>query len=421
MTERLKLIIIGLFLAFVFSANAVAEDVLSWSACVEEARKNHPDIISAYQDVRQSQADKDITKSGILPEISTNLTGKRKGNGTITDTRSYSVSGKQLLFDGFKISNDIASASKMLSAFEYNYLVTSSNLRLELREAFIDLLKAQQLLTLTKEIAERRRQNLELVKLLYESGREHKGAFLTAQAELLQAEFEVSQAKRNIELSQRKLIKELGRSQFSLIKVDGTFEDLKNIQERPNFESLSENTPLLKKLISLKEAAQYDLKSAKADFFPSVYLDTSLGKTNSDWPPTDKEWSLGLSLSFPLFEGGKRIAQAEKAESLLEEAEADQRSGRDEVIYTLAQTWTDFQDAVEKRVVKEKFLQAAKERAEIANAQYSTGLISFDDWTIIEDNLVTAQKSFLEAKADVLTKKAYWVQAKGGTLDYVKQ
>ncbi|MCF7875331.1 MAG: TolC family protein [Candidatus Omnitrophica bacterium] len=421
MTKYLKLITIGLFSAFVFSTNVVAEDVLSWSACVEEARKNHPDIISAYQDVRQSQADKDITKSGVLPEISTDLTGKRKGNGTITDTGSYSVSGKQLLFDGFKISNDIASASKMLSASEYSYLVTSSNLRLELREAFIDLLKAQQLLTLTKDIAERRRQNLELVRLLYESGGEHKGAFLTAQAELSQAEFEVSQAKRNIELSQRKLIKELGRSQLSPVEVDGTFEDLKNIQERPNFESLSENTPLLKKLISLKEAAQYDLKSAKADFFPSVYLNTSLGKTNSGWPPTDREWSLGLSLSFPLFEGGKRIAQAEKAESLLEEAEADQRSGRDQVIYTLAQTWTDLQDAIEKRTVKEKFLQAAKERAEIANAQYSTGLISFDDWTIIEDNLVTAQKSFLEAKADVLIKKAYWVQAKGGTLDYVKE
>jgi outer membrane protein TolC len=184
---------------------------------------------------------------------------------------------------------------------------------------------------------------------------------------------------------------------------------------------LSKNTPFLKKLISLKEAARYDLKSVKADFFPKVYLDSSLGKTDSDWPPHDKEWSLGLSVSFPLFEGGKRIAEVKKAKSLLEEARADQRSGRDEIVYTLAQAWTELQNAIQQREVKESFLQAVEERAKIANAQYSTGLISFDDWTIIEDNLVTTQKSFLDAKANVLIKEAYWIQAKGGTLNYDKK
>jgi outer membrane protein TolC len=422
MTKYLKLIIIGLFLAFVFSDNAVAKDVLFWSDCVEEARENHPDIISAYQNVRQSQADKSIAKSEAFPEISSSLSGKRKGaTNNITDTRSYSLTGKQLLFDGFKISNEIATASKTLTASEYNYCVVSSNIRLELREAFVNLLKAQKLLVLTKNITERRRQNLELVKLLYESGREHKGAFLTAKAELSQAEFETFQAKRNIELYQRKLNKELGRNSFLPMKVEGNFDVLDDVQPKPNFESLSKNTPFLKKLISLKEAARYDLKSVKADFFPKVYLDSSLGKTDSDWPPHDKEWSLGLSVSFPLFEGGKRIAEVKKAKSLLEEARADQRSGRDEIVYTLAQAWTELQNAIQQREVKESFLQAVEERAKIANAQYSTGLISFDDWTIIEDNLVTTQKSFLDAKANVLIKEAYWIQAKGGTLNYDKK
>ena len=76
------------------------------------------------------------------------------------------------------------------------------------------------------------------------------------------------------------------------------------------------------------------------------------------------------------------------------------------------------QDAIDKVEVQQKFLQAAIERAKIAQAQYSAGLISFDNWTIIEDDIVSAKKSFLDTQADALVAEADWIQAKGGTLGY---
>ncbi|MCW8799239.1 MAG: TolC family protein, partial [Prosthecochloris sp.] len=51
-----------------------------------------------------------------------------------------------------------------------------------------------------------------------------------------------------------------------------------------------------------------------------------------------------------------------------------------------------------------------------ANAQYSNGLISFDDWVIIEDNLVSSKKSYLNAEAELLLAEAQWMKAKGVTL-----
>ncbi|HQP11114.1 MAG TPA: TolC family protein, partial [Candidatus Omnitrophota bacterium] len=59
--------------------------------------------------------------------------------------------------------------------------------------------------------------------------------------------------------------------------------------------------------------------------------------------------------------------------------------------------------------------------AKIANAQYSSRLTTFNDWIIIEGNLVNAQKNYLDAQENLLVAEAYWVQAKGGTLDYVKE
>ncbi len=62
-------------------------------------------------------------------------------------------------------------------------------------------------------------------------------------------------------------------------------------------------------------------------------------------------------------------------------------------------------------------MEAARERAKITQAQYSTGLVSFNNWTIIENDLVRAKKSFLDAQFNALIAEADWIQAKGGTLD----
>jgi len=84
----------------------------------------------------------------------------------------------------------------------------------------------------------------------------------------------------------------------------------------------------------------------------------------------------------------------------------------------LEQNWTGFLDAIDNVKVQKKFLTAAIERARIAEGQYSLGLIQFDSWTIIEDSLVKAKKTFIDAEASALLAEAGWIEAKGETLEY---
>ncbi|WP_144277145.1 TolC family protein, partial [Chlorobium sp. KB01] len=84
---------------------------------------------------------------------------------------------------------------------------------------------------------------------------------------------------------------------------------------------------------------------------------------------------------------------------------------------TLEESWKSFQDARQLVTVRKKFLDAAMERSSIANAQYSNGLVTFNEWVIIENNLVSAKKEFLNAGADLLIAEAKWIQAKGGGVD----
>jgi len=400
---------------------ATAQTALSWQDCVQETIAYHPDLESARQALAQSEADKEIAKSAALPSVSASVSARRSGSSS-TDTAGtygYEMSAQQLIFDGLGTAHEIAQAGAGVSAAEFFVFVTASNVRLSLRQAYTQLLTAQAMTGLTQEIFQRREKNLKLVELRYEAGREHKGALMTAEADLEQARFEVEQAQRSLSLCQMVLVKAMGWDVFKPVSVDGDFSTASVSDEAPDFEAMADMTPTLQKLAAQKDAARLGVKSARADFFPEVYLSSSLGRTDHDWPPRDDQWSAGLTVSIPLFEGGNLTGKLSRARASLAQAGADERSGRDTVVVTLQETWTDFQDALGTVVVKKKFLAAADERARIANAQYSSGLISFDDWTIIEDNLVSARKAFLNARASAMSAEALWVQAKGGTLDEI--
>ncbi len=408
---------------FLAAGPSLGEDVpavrtLSWSECVQEALRNHPDLVSAQEAVRQAEADQGTSRSDGLPQISSELSAKRARTLTAgpTDTYSYSVTGKQLLFDGTKTSQAIREAAEAVKAAEYDLFVVSSNVRLSLRAAFAELLTAQDMVALTEQIRARREENLRLVQLRYEAGREHRGSVLTAEANLANAVFEVDQARRNLALSQTRLAKAVGWDRVEPLAVIGDFS-VADQGTSLDMELIADQTPLLLALAARKDAARYHVGAAKADFFPEIYASSSAGRSDTSWPLEREQWSAGLTVSIPIFEGGARVSAVSKARAKLRQAEADQRSGRDTILVTLHETWSGLKDAVETVAVRKKFLEAAEERATIADAQYSTGLISFDDWVIIEDNLVSARKAYLRAQGEALTAEAVWVQAKGGVLN----
>ena len=399
--------------------HAEADRVLTWEEAVSEAKINNPDLVSAREKLNQAKANKGIVQSNGLPQLSANanLTTQKSTAAQRLDSNTYGVNAKQLLFDGFKTAHDLAAAEENIKAAQYNYSVVSSNVRLALRTAYVDLLNAQEALSVAINIQQRRKHSLDMLTLRYQGGAEHKGSLMTSQANLAEADFNIEQAKRTIQLSKRRLVKAMGWRNFMPVAAQGDFNVPAADHMEPAFEQMVDQVPLLKELVAQKEAAKYGVKSARADFFPQIYANAGAGRSDTNRSTKKDDWSAGFSMTLPLFEGGLKQAELAKAKANLGQAQADEKSGRDGVILTLADTWTQWQNSVDNVSVQEKFLEAAKERAQIAEAEYGSGLISFNDWIIIEDNLVNNQRSFLNTQANALIAQANWVQAKGETLD----
>jgi len=410
--------VIGMLLSQCMAEEQV--ETLTWEECVREAQENNPELIAARHRLAQALADKTVAQSAFLPHISASLretTSKASMSDTV-DSYSYGVSLRQLIFDGFKSTTLISQAEERVNIAEYNYQIKSADIRLGLRTAFINLLQAQELLTIREDIARRRKQQAELVRLRYEAGREHKGSLLIAEAKLAQAESEIVQAKRNIEAAQRALCGELGRTEFVPIRVVGNLDVKLSLPREPDFESIAENHPQLKAQLAEKRISEFGIRVAKANFYPEVSLSMSASKSAEYWPPDRDSWSVGVSVSLPLFEGRSRFAQLAKARAILWESEAQERNIREELIVSLQEAWTQFVNAIDTLRVQKTFLKAAEVRAQIAESQYSNGLISFDNWIIIEDDLASAKIQLVNAMANALIAEARWIYAKGGTLDY---
>jgi outer membrane protein TolC len=401
-------------------AAASALETLNWSQCVDEAASHHPDLRSAAESVRQSEEQRNIVKGGMLPSVSASAGGERSGSSAAAPVGawSYGVNASQLLYDGAKTSSEVNSASESVKASKYNESKVSVATRYALRTAFVQLLTAQKQVALAEEIATKRKQNLRLIALLYKSGTENIGSLSKAQADLGEAEYEVAQARRGLELAQVVLGTQLGRASSGPLRVTGRFTANENTRQLPDFDRIAKESPSYLNLTAQKSAAGYSLQAARSAFMPSVYLSTGFGNSAfRQLPPDRTDWQAGIDVSVPIYAGGSGKAGVAKARAVVNQLSADEESLYLSLKRSLAQAWKNFIDASGNVDVQKKYLDAASERARIADAQYSAGLVSFNDWTIIEDNLVTAKKSYLNAQSNLLTAEAAWVQAKGGTLE----
>jgi len=387
-----------------------AVDKMDWRDCLEETLRQQPALIAARYEVDRAISEVTRTRSALFPQISgrASYSYSKSSGDNADDSWSYSISGDQLIFDGLESWYDTGKQQQNLVATRYDYILSSAESRLSLRKAFIDLLEAQQLREITRDIVERRRQQLDMVNLRYEAGSEHKGSLLTSRANLSQAVFDLESAQRDILIAQRNLSREMGRDEFTPLDALGDLTSQPVPSVIPAFTEIAGTHPSVLKEAAYLEAAGYDLKSARAGFFPSIHGSASIGRRGDSWPPETENWSAGLSLSLPIFTGGSRIADVNIAEAALEQTRQDDRETRNDTIYYLEEAWKQLINDTGRVRVEDQFLEADLERARISEAQYATGLLSFDNWIIIEDNLVRTRKSHLGARADALRSRAEW-------------
>ena len=188
---------------------------------------------------------------------------------------------------------------------------------------------------------------------------------------------------------------------------------LVDVGAEPNFRKLVVELPVHEQAAAQERASKAGVTIARGQFFPIVNLTGGVASQGQSWFPSTGRNFVGANLSLPIFNGALNYFNFESAEATSAASSASRESVDRLAVPQLRQAWRAYAEAIEKLKVDRESLEAATVRAEIARAKYQNGLLSFEDWDIIENNLITAQKTALQSELNVNLSEATWLQVQG--------
>lgn len=402
---------------------AQADEVYTWQSCLAQTQKNNPDLKAAESSMVSAQALESGSYSGYFPQLTGSL-GYNYGtsgissigdfNNSARSTYSAALTASQNVFNGFQDQAKTDQASAAREVAEAELQTARAKASYDLKSSFMGVLYSQNLIQLTLDIIKRREYNLKLVQLRFESGGENKGSVLLSKAYLEQAKLDYMQAQDDLALAQIQLRQVLGLDpeEGHDLRVSGE----PPAQEPPSALDLKQAalaTPDYLQSVAQSRSAAAGIRLARSAFFPSLNLTASTSNSDSQWFPDNNRWALGVNLSIPLFSGGRDYYSQKSAGELYRSSEFTRFSTAGQALQKVKQNFSGYVEAVQKLNVDKSFVEAATAREKIAKEKYNNGLLTFDDWDIIETDLINRQKSYLQSQRDRIVSEAAWEQAQG--------
>lgn len=393
--------------------SAMAE-TYSFDQCVEVIKANNSELIAAEESLKSAYSDKNAGYSNYLPKVTASVGySKVDAEGQAVDEGySAALNGTLNIFNGLKDSANIESLEGKILVSQANLQTVKAQLSYDLKTTFANLIYAKDSLVLAENILKRRSENLAMIELRFQNGRENKGSVLLARAQVQQAKLDVLMAKNQNDTSTAELARILGISPSNEISIQGAVPEIK-ISPSPNFIEISETTPQKLAASGQIQSAKSAVTSARSGFLPSLDVNSSLGRNDSDFFPQNQRWSVGATLTWNLFDGGSDYFSQKSAFSQKLVAENNWRNTQFDVISKLRQAHVGAIEAQEKYYTSTAFMEAGTVRAQISREKYNNGLSTFDEWDRIETDLISYQKDQTSKKRDKIVSEANWEKSQG--------
>lgn len=391
-----SIVVLLIFVSF------IGAETFNWEKVLSTAEKKNPSLLKAKQLLEEAELDYKSSFSSFLPQINVSVDTARSGSENVPETQRYStgLSGRLTLFSGFNNLAQIKIKEISLQIAREQYRKTKINTLYELKKNFVNLLWAKEYYNLVQKILSRRKDNYELLKLRYESGKEDKGSLLKVEADMLSAEYEVKKSERLVNLYKRELLSTMGVKENTDIEIEGdliisqplkiSFE--KKVGEIPEYKIAQLN--LLK--------TEQEIILSKSNFYPSISASGNISKSGTQFSPENLSWSTGLSLSVALFSGGKNYYSYLIAKKSFEIKKQELEETYLELVSRFESLYSNYIDLSENLTVQQKYLTASEEQSKITTLKYLNGFVSYYEWYLVENEYINSEKSFLTLKKNFI-------------------
>ncbi|MEO6134769.1 MAG: TolC family protein [Ginsengibacter sp.] len=179
----------------------------------------------------------------------------------------------------------------------------------------------------------------------------------------------------------------------------------------------------IQQLETQKKLQEYNLQYYKWSFLPNVYAfgNYNLNFLNNQFPKLYSaaypNSSAGITLSLPIFQGGKRLHQIKVAEYQITQADNDIKSQQYNINTQYQNAMSSYKSNLYNFFSLKENLSLASDVYTVIQLQYRSGVKAFLDVVIAESDLRAAQINYYNALYQVLSSKIDVAQAMG-TISY---
>jgi multidrug efflux system outer membrane protein len=399
------------------------------NALQQKALESNQDLKAAFASVNQARAAARIARSEFFPNLDLNPGFRRErfspnqepdfGSITANTFRapldlSYEIDLWGRVRRGFEGAR--ADAAAMLAAF-HNLLLT---LQADVAQNYFNLRALDLEIATLERSVQLRNEQINIVNARLDSGLGTPLDVARARTELATTEAELASVnRRRVELEN------------ALAILTGQQPSTFRIAARPDWQAQPPLIPaglpseLLERRPDIAEAERQlaaenaRIGVAKAAFFPSLRLTGSGGFLSADveslfnWE--SRVWSIGPSLSLPIFAGGRNRANLQRARDRFEEYVARYRQRILVAFADVENSLAAIHHLNVQAAAQQRAFSSATEARNLANESFSAGLIDYLDVIDSDRAALQTQRGTVQLTGQQLVATVQLIKALGGS------
>jgi outer membrane protein len=390
---------------------------------IDLAETQNPQTRLAWEGARSQAATLGVARSELYPTLAAvalaqldhglDFTGPSVARQTVQDFEGR-LDLTYTIFDfGARSGRISAAKAEVLAA---NFVFNDSHRRVIylVEQAYYQLLNAAGQLDAAKTSL----TNAQTVRQASEDRLDHGLAtlpdVLEARSAAAQSEYELQAVLGAQDIARGNLAKALGSSPTFLVQVQpldelATPDSISDTVEQALDRSFQQRPDLMEQLARVR-AANARVQEAGAAFYPTLSLSASGGwqaqygtRESHPWVHNESPaGGVGLSLSWPLFDGSARRSKLARAKADFLASEAKVNATRDAVAEEVWRAYSNLRTAFRQRQSALALLSAATQSYAAALESYNRGVRNLLDVTAAQRTLAQARSTDVLARTEVL-------------------
>ena len=436
--NKIKIIIVF----FLSILQGFSQEILTKKEALAIALENNFGIKIATNNLEISENNKSILNSGFLPTagISSGANYSRNNqtvtpqdgdlrstNGAVTKSYNASLNLNYTLYDGLGRKYNYQQLKETYNLTELQAKETIENTCLQLFTTYFQIARLSENTNNLSEALTISKTRLQRAKYQYEYGQSTKLEFLNAEVDVNNDSISLISAKQQLNNAKRGLNIILGieRAVNYGVETDVDFIKIMNFDDL-QMKTLANNS-LLKQNEKNVAISKFNIKINKANYMPSVGLNTSYGwnKSNNENPAnpfspasvSSTGLNAGLSFSWSLFDGGATKTRVANAKIALENQQILLEQQKVTIQNSLKNTWDNYRNQLFILKAQEKNEQTTQNNFDRTQEKYKLGQVTSIEFRQAQVNLINSKTAKNNAKFDAKLIELQLLQLSGDILN----